>query len=185
MTLKQFLLLLVPSALWGSSFIFMKELSPIFGPLLTSTLRIVFASLFLFILYYFQNYKVNFKRDWKLFFIIGLGNSAVPFVLYAYAALYIPSSLSVIINSTSPMFGAIFGFMLLGDKLSLSKIIGISLGTLGVGLISSLVFAENSLELYLSIFACLGAALLYGLSGAYVKMKADDIPRLINFFRRI
>ena len=123
MSIKQFFMLLFISSLWGGSFIFMKMLSPIFGPILTSSFRLIAASLFLFVLFYFQKYKVHWKRDLKLFLIIGLGNSAVPFVLYAYAALYIPASLSVILNSTSPMFGAIFGFLLLGVRLSFNKYI--------------------------------------------------------------
>ena len=175
MTIRQFLLLLIPSALWGSSFIFMHHLSPVFGPMLTATIRILVASIFLISLFFVQGYKVHWKRDYRLFFIIGITNSAVPFSLYAYAALYIPSSLSVIINSTSPIFGAIFGLMLLKDKLSEMKVIGLFMGTIGVGLVSSDILAQNSLELYLSITACVLAALLYGLSGAIVKKYALHI----------
>jgi len=175
MTIRQFLLLLIPSALWGSSFIFMHHLSPVFGPMLTATIRILVASIFLISLFFVQGYKVHWKRDYRLFFIIGITNSAIPFRLYAYAALYIPSSLSVIINSTSPIFGAIFGLMLLKDKLSEMKVIGLFMGTIGVGLVSSDILAQNSLELYLSITACVLAALLYGLSGAIVKKYALHI----------
>lgn len=175
MTVKQFFLLLIPSALWGSSFIFMKELSPIFGPVLTSTLRIVSASIFLFALFGIQKYKVEWKRDWKLFTIIGLGNSALPFVLYSYAALHLPSSLSVILNSTSPMFGALFGYLLLKDRLTWNKYLGVILGSTGVAIVTSVVFIEPSTELYLSIVSCVGAAALYGLSGAYVKKYALHI----------
>lgn len=175
MTLKQFLLLLIPSALWGSSFIFMHHLSPVFGAILTATIRIIIASVFLIVLFAIQGYKIHWKRDYKLFILIGISNSAIPFSLYSYAALYIPSSLSVIINSTSPMFGAIFGLMLLKDKLSPMKITGLLLGTIGVGFVSSDILAEHSTALYLSIIACLVAALLYGFSGAIVKKYAQHI----------
>ena len=107
--------------------------------------------------------------------MIGITNSAIPFSLYAYAALYIPSSLSVIINSTSPMFGAMFGLMMLRDKLSGRTIFGLLLGTAGVGLVSSDILAQNSFELYLSIAACVGAALLYGLNSTIVKKYATHI----------
>jgi len=175
MTVKQFLLLLIPSALWGSSFIFMHHLSPVFGPILTSTIRIIVGALFLIVLFSIQKYKVYWKRDYKLFMLIGITNSAIPFSLYAYAALYIPSSLSVIINSTSPMFGAVFALILLKDKLSTSKVVGVLLGTIGVGFVSSDILAQHSTELYLSIIACTLAALLYGLNGAFVKMYAQHI----------
>jgi len=175
MTGRQLLLLLIPSALWGSSFIFMHHLSPVFGPTLTATLRTVIASIFLMGMFAIQGYKVYWKRDYKLFILIGITNSAIPFSLYAYAALYIPSSLSVIINSTSPMFGAMFGLMMLRDKLSGRTIFGLLLGTAGVGLVSSDILAQNSFELYLSIGACVGAALLYGLNSTIVKKYATHI----------
>lgn len=175
MTIKQFLLLLIPSALWGSSFMFMHHLSPVFGPILTSTIRIIVAALFLIVVFMIQNYKIHWKRDYKLFMIIGISNSAIPFSLYAYAALYIPSSLSVIINSTSPMFGAIFALLLLKDKLNVTKVLGLLLGSIGVGFVSSDILADPSLELVLSIIACSLAALLYGFSGAYVKKYAGHI----------
>lgn len=175
MTIRQFLLLLIPSALWGSSFIFMHHLAPVFGPILTSTIRIVVGAIFLVGLFAIQRYPIHWKRDYKLFMLIGITNSAVPFSLYAYAALYIPSSLSVIINSTSPMFGAIFGLLILKDKLNTTTVIGLLLGSIGVGFVSSDILAQHSLEMYFSIFACLLAAFLYGLNGAIVKKHATHI----------
>lgn len=169
MTVRQFLLLLIPSMLWGSSFIFFKELSPIYGPLLTSAIRILFAGLFMWIFFVVTKRSLDFKNNFMFLLIVGILNSAIPFTLYAYAALYIPSSLSVIINSTSPMFGALLGVFVLHEKLSLQKMLGLILGIVGVGIVSSFVFIEGNYLLYLSILACLVAALMYGIAGVYVK----------------
>lgn len=175
MSVKHFSLLLLISAIWGGSFIFMKELSPIFGPILTSSLRLLSASMFLFIIFYFQGYKINWKKNYKLFLILGIGNSAIPFSLYAYAALYISPSISVILNSTAPMFGAIFGYLIVKESFSYKKIIGLVFGTLGVGVITSLTFADGTLELYLSVIGCVVAAAFYGLSGVITKKYASHI----------
>ena len=175
MSLKQFSLLLLISAIWGGSFIFMKELSPVFGPILTSSFRLISASLFLFIVYHFQGYKINWKKNYKLFLILGIGNSAVPFTLYAYAALYISPSISVILNSTAPMFGAIFGYLIVKESLSYKQISGLVLGTLGVGIISSVTFLDGSTEMYLSVIGCIVAAAFYGFSGVITKKYASHI----------
>lgn len=175
MNLRQFLLLLLISAIWGASFIFMVVLSPVFGPVFTSSFRLLSASAFLFIVYSFQNYKINWKKNYKLFLILGIGNSAIPFTLYAYAALYLPASISVILNSTAPMFGAIFGYIIIKESLSYKKIIGLALGTLGVGVISSITLTDGTLESYLSVIACILAASLYGISGVITKKYASDI----------
>ena len=172
MSLKQFSLLLLISAIWGGSFIFMKELSPVFGPILTSSFRLLSASIFLFIVYFFQGYQINWKKNYKMFLILGIGNSAVPFTLYAYAALYISPSISVILNSTAPMFGAMFVYLIVKESLSYKQISGLVLGTLGVGVVSSVTFLEGSNEVYLSVIACVVAALLYGLSGVITKKYA-------------
>ncbi len=182
MSLKQFLLLLIPSMLWGSSFIFFKVLSPLYGPLLTSTIRILFGSLFMYFFFVITKRKLTFFTNIKFLFIVGVLNSAVPFTLYAYAALYIPSSLSVIINSTSPMFGALLGVIILHEKLSLQKLLGLITGIVGVGIVSSFVFVEGDLLLYLSIIACLVAALMYGIAGVYVKKVDHDLdPYQLTF----
>jgi len=175
MSLKHFLLLLLISAIWGGSFIFMKELSPVFGPILTASFRLLSASVFLFIIYYFQGYKINWKKNYKLFLILGIGNSAIPFSLYAYASLFISPSTSVILNSTAPMFGAIFGYLIVKESFSFKKIFGLVFGTIGVGVITSLTYVDGTLELYLAIISCIIAASFYGLSGVIAKRYASHI----------
>lgn len=175
MTIRQFLLLLLISAIWGSSFIFMKVLSPVFGPVLTSSFRLLSASAFLFILFAFQKYKINWKKNYKLFLIVGIGNSAIPFFLYSYAALHIPASISVILNSTAPMFGALFAYLIVKEKLSYLKILGLVIGSVGVGLVTSITFADGTIELYLSVIGSVTAAALYGLTGVITKKYASHI----------
>ena len=109
MNKTQAALLVLISAIWGGSFIFMRVLSPIYGPVYTSSLRLLSASFFLYSYYLIKHIKVEWKSNIKWFLIIGLLNSAIPFTLYAFAALYLPANLSVILNSTSPMFGLLFG----------------------------------------------------------------------------
>lgn len=175
MNKKQFFLLVIISALWGSSFIFMRVLSPIFGPILTASFRLIIGSLFLYIYFIYTKRKVEWKRDFKWLLIVGVLNSAVPFTLFGFAALYIPASLSVILNSTSPMFGMIFGFMILNDKFSVIKVIGLLCGTMGVVVLSNIFSNESESIMILSILACVLASAFYGLSGAIIKKYAYDI----------
>lgn len=175
MNYKQFLLLLFISGLWGGSFVFMKILTPIFGPILTSSLRLMFASLFLFIFYFSSKYKMKWKGNLKFYLIIGVLNSAIPFILYSFASLNIDASLSVVLNSTSPMFGALFGYLLLSNKLSKIQIIGLLVGSVGVIVVTSITFGDGSIYVVLSILSCILAALLYGFSGSYIKKYTKDI----------
>jgi len=170
------LLLVVLSAIWGSSFIFMRILAPVLGPLATADLRLLIAGAFLVLLFAASGYKLGWRQNGRHFLIIGLVNSAIPFFLYSFAALHIPASLSVILNSLSPMFGAVFSAIWLRELLTVKKSAGIVLGIAGVGLIGSL---GNFLARPLAVLAALAsvtAAMLYALAGIYIKKYASVVP---------
>lgn len=175
MKVKNLLLLLLLSAIWGGSFIFMRILSPVFGAVGTACLRALIAGVFLLIYFTFTKYKINWKRDWRFLLVIGIINSAIPFFCYSFAALYIPASLSVIINSMSPMFGAVFATAILKEKLTITKGFGLLFGTFGVALITGSKSAKSGVFVYLAIAACLIATICYGFSGAIIKKYAKGI----------
>ena len=176
MSLLNLLLLVVLSAIWGSSFIFMRILSPLLGPLATTDLRLLIAGAFLLLLFAAGGYKLEWRRHGRHFLVIGLVNSAVPFFLYSFAALHIPASLSVILNSLSPMFGAVFSAIWLHERLTLQKSAGIVLGISGVGLIGSLGNIRARPLAVLAALACVTAAMLYALAGVYIKKYAGAVP---------
>lgn len=175
MSKKQILLLVFVSSLWGSSFIFMKVLSPILGPILVSAVRLLGAALFLFIYMKVTKRKIRFKGYILFYLLIGVVNSAIPFVLYAFASLHIHASLSGTLNSSSPMFGAIVGYIVLKNKLEIKQIIGLIIGFVGVMIVSRTSLEQGSTEVVLSVFACLLAALCYGIAGTFVKRRGADV----------
>jgi len=170
------LLLLVLSAIWGSSFIFMRYLAPLIGPIATADMRMFIAGVCLVIFFAVTRFSPQWRKNWKHFLVIGLLNSAVPFVLYSVAALYLPASMEAIFNSMSPMFGAIFAALWLGEILTARKVVGLVLGIAGVVVTSSLGTVTVSLATVLAIAACLLAPACYGLAGAYIKKRASAVP---------
>ena len=120
----------------------------------------------------------DWRRNWRHFLVIGVLNSAVPFALYSIAALYLPAAMEAIFNSLSPMFGAIFAALWLGEKLTPSKIAGLVLGSAGVVVMSSLGNLPVALETTLAILACLLAPMCYGLAGVYIKKRAAGVKPL-------
>ncbi len=105
MKLKDLLLLILLAAIWGGSFILMRIIAPAIGPVGTAFSRLFIAGVFFIVYYRIIGQSLHFKRDWKVIALIGVVNSAIPFLLFAIAALHIPAALSSIINSMSPMFG--------------------------------------------------------------------------------
>jgi len=174
------LLLLALSAIWGSSFIFMRYLAPLIGPVATADMRMFIAGVCLVIFFSVIRFSPQWRRNWKHFLVIGLLNSAVPFVLYSVAALSLPASMEAIFNSLSPMFGAIFAALWLGEALTARKLVGLALGIAGVVVTSSLGAVSASVSTVLAILACLLAPACYGLAGAYIKKRACAVsPRAV------
>ncbi len=99
--------LVLLAALWGASFLFMRVAVPHFGPLPLAALRVAGAALLLLPLLAWRCGLGGLRRHWRPIAVVGVTNSALPFLAFSLAALYIPAGLSSILNATSPMFGAL------------------------------------------------------------------------------
>ena len=175
MTFRSALLLLALSAIWGSSFIFMRHLSPILGPVMTADMRVLIAGIALAAFFAAIGFKPEWRKNWKHFLVLGMVNSGIPFLLYSFAALYLPGSLEAILNSTAPLFGAVFSAIWLAERLTLRKAAGLVLGIAGVVLVSSMDTFERTPMGFLAVGACLLAPACYALSGIYVKKRASAV----------
>ena len=164
------------AAIWGGSFAFMRVLAPVLGPVLTAELRVLIAGLALLGFFAIIRFDVQWRKHWKLYLLIGALNSALPFFLFSFAARHIPASYSVILNSASPLFGAIFSAMWLGDKLTLSRSLGLVVGAAGVFFVANVKPAEVDSYFLLSILACLLATVCYGFTATYIKRFGKDAP---------
>jgi drug/metabolite transporter (DMT)-like permease len=170
--------LLILAAIWGGSFIFMRILAPTFGPVLTADLRVLIAGIALVVYFHLIKFDPEWSKYWKKYLFIGGINSALPFFLFSFAALHIPASLSVILNSTSPLFGAIFSAIWLKDSLTIRKIIGLLIGITGVALVTRMGLVDAGPLVGLAIVGCIIAAACYGFIAIYIKKNSGGAKSL-------
>lgn len=83
--------LLALSAIWGSSFMFIRWLAPLIGPVATADFRMLIAGIALLVFFLAARIRPGWRRNARHFLVIGLLNSAIPFVLYSAAALALRS----------------------------------------------------------------------------------------------
>jgi len=170
------------AALWGASFIFMKIGSPEFGPILFMAMRTFVASLFLIPLIFLTKNQSALSGYWGKIFIVGALNTAIPFVLFGWATLTLSAGNTAVLNSTTPMFGALVAYFWLKDTLSISAIIGICVGFLGVYFLMFNNLSDRVLEseprVVLPTLAAMLAALCYGISANYTKRYLAGISPL-------
>jgi len=103
--------LLVLAALWGASFLFMRIAAPDFGPVALVFIRVAGATLLLVPLLAVRGELAALGSHWRAIAIVGVLNSALPFLCFAYAALSINAGVSAIFNSATPLFAAIVAWL--------------------------------------------------------------------------
>ncbi len=156
--------LLLLAALWGGSFLFMRLGAADFGPLALAALRVTIAAAVLLPLLLWRAEWTVLRRHWRPIAAVGIVNSALPFMAFAYAALHINAGLASIFNATSPLWAAVVAWAWLGDRLSPPRVTGLAIGFAGVVWLawSKASFKPGAEAVGLAVLACLGAALLYG-----------------------
>jgi drug/metabolite transporter (DMT)-like permease len=130
-------LLLLLSALWGSSYAFIKLGVATIPPITLIAARTVIAGSLLLAILRWRGVRMPADwRSWRRFAIQALLNSVVPFTLIAWGERSLDSGLAVILNSTSPIFTFLLGSLLLRhEKASWPRFIGVVAGLSGVTLI--------------------------------------------------
>ncbi len=166
--------LVVLAAIWGASFLFMRIVAPVIGPLATADLRTLIAGLALAAYFAAIGFDAQWRRWWRQYAAVGLLTSGIPFLLYAYAALSLPAGLLSVINATAPMYGALFSVLLLGERLTRRVVAGLVTGVAGVALVTQ-PESEAAFAL-LPVLAASGSCLCYGLAAAYQRRFAPDVP---------
>jgi drug/metabolite transporter (DMT)-like permease len=106
---------------------------------------------------------------------VGSIGIAVPFALYAFAAMHAPASLLAIVNATAPIFGLGWGAALGEERVTARKGLGLALGVAGVALLARPGATPGPL-FHWAIAAALGACFLYGVVGVLVKRFAKGVP---------
>jgi drug/metabolite transporter (DMT)-like permease len=159
------------AAIWGASFLFNRITAPVLGPVLTAELRTLIAGIALAVYFAFAGFNPDWRRWGPQYLIVGILTSALPFLLWAYAALTLTAGLMSVLNATSPMWGALWSVVLLRERLSARKVLGLVIGVAGVVFVTQPQAGES-----VPVIAALAAAFCYGLAGAYMKRWASGVP---------
>ena len=170
------------AALWGASFLFMRMGASQFGPVALAFVRVAGASVFLLGVLAMRGDLTLLLKHWRALLIVGITNSALPFLCFSYAALSITAGLSSIFNATTPLFGALIAWVWLKDKLTASRVLGLAIGFTGVLWLAAdkASFKPGASDTGWAVIACLAATVLYGFSASFTKKRLTDVPPLVQ-----
>ncbi|MDP3246445.1 MAG: DMT family transporter [Polaromonas sp.] len=166
------------AALWGSSFLFTRLGAAEFGIVPTAGLRVLLAALFLLPVFLVKGVWADFRARAKAILFVGLLNSGIPFMLFAFAVMHITTGLTSILNATVPLTGALVAWLWLKDRPGGSRMLGLAIGFAGVTLLvvgksgfsaTGVAGAGSTGITLLAMGACLVATLCYGLAASFTK----------------
>ena len=166
------------AALWGASFLFMRIATPEFGPVALIELRTLVAALVLLPILFVSRKGHYLVPNAARLLIVGITGTAIPFTLLSYATLYVTAGYASILNATTPIFSALITWLWIREQLSVSAVVGLLVGFLGVTVLSfdkQSVTAEVS---WLPVLAAVMATLCYGFSANFTRQKMHHIHPL-------
>jgi drug/metabolite transporter (DMT)-like permease len=139
-----YLALILAMIFWAFSFVWVKEVYLVYGPLTTVLFRLVIASVLLlaFALLSGKIVKID-RRDYGTFVLLSFFEPFLYFMGESYGLMYVSSTVGAIIVATIPLFSPIAASRFHGEKLSPRTFIGILLSFFGV----SIVVLDNSFNL--------------------------------------
>jgi drug/metabolite transporter (DMT)-like permease len=174
MTRRYAFMLIALAAIWGASFMFIKVAVRELEPLALVSSRILLASLVLvpaaFLAVGVREAVQQFRAAVGRLAVMGLVNSAFPFLLLAWAETRLDAGLAAILQAAAPLCTAVISMRFGSDRVTGSRLAGVVLGFLGVAL---LVGAHTGGDLFAAL-AVVGTAVCYSSAGVFGAHKLRD-----------
>ncbi|MFC6062949.1 DMT family transporter [Streptomyces ochraceiscleroticus] len=160
----------VLALIWGFSFLFIKVGTQGYAPLHVTLGRMAFGTAVLAAVLVAKRDRLpRTLRTWVHLAVAALFLNALPFSLFAYSELTIPSTLAGICNATSPLWGMALSVVALSeDRPTRRRVAGLGLGFLGVLTVLGAWQGFSGTD-PLGTFMALGASLCYPIGWIYVR----------------
>ncbi len=165
--------LLFLGAVWGASFLFMRVAAHDFGAFGIVEVRLFLGALVLLPFLWRVRQQFN-ARLWLRLAGIAALNSAIPFVLFAWAAQRAPAGVGAIANATAVMFTALVALIFYGEPISPRRTVGLIAGFVGVTVLASGKMGGASV--WPAALAGTCASLCYGIGANLIRRQLVGVP---------
>ena len=168
-------LLLLLSAIWGSSFLFIKLGVDVLEPSVVVLGRLVIGALFLLALLPGRGGLAPLRGHLRPLVVLGALNNALPFWLLGFAETRLDSGLTAVIQAAAPIFTVILASRMdVSQRVTGTRLIGVGLGFVGVALLVGVQSGGN----VIAAIAVLGVACCYAISVLYAGRTVRALPPL-------
>ena len=174
---EKWVLLVLLSVIWGSSFILIKKSLEHFNPYEVGALRVLIAGIILLPLAILNIRKFP-KKHLKWLILAALTGNFIPMFLFPIAETEVSSSIAGIINSMMPIFVIIVGALLWKFQTTKRQVIGVIISFTGACILAFSGGEGGEFKL-IPILLLLLATLFYAIRTTTVKSKLSDVPAKI------
>ncbi len=175
---EKWILLIVLSLIWGSSFILIKKSLEHFNPYQVGALRVLIAGIILMPVAV-SKYKLFPKKHLKWLLLAAVTGNFIPMFLFPIAETEVSSSIAGIINSMMPIFVIVVGALIWKFETTKQQIIGILISFGGVCLLAFGGDGEGGEFKLIPILLLLLATLCYAISTTTVKSKLMEVSSTV------
>ncbi|MFF2848193.1 DMT family transporter [Streptomyces sp. NPDC058001] len=165
------------SLIWGFSFLLIKVGTHGYAPFQVTLGRLAFGTAVLAVALLVKRERLpRGARTWGHLAVSAFLLNAVPFSLFAYAELTVPSTLAGICNATSPLWGMALSLVALSeDRPTRRRVAGLGIGFLGVLTVLGAWQGFQGLDFKGTAMALL-ASLSYPIGWIYVRRTLAGSP---------
>lgn len=184
LTTKIILVYILLCLIWGSTWMAIRASLESLTPFISGGSRFLLAALFILILMKLKGVSLQKDRESiRLYLLMGFLSFVIPFGLVYWAEQFVPSGLASVLFGVYPFFVAIFSYFRLPDEfIGKLKIIGMSLGFIGIVVIFSDSFSTNFSNLFLGMIAVALSGVIQAWIAVTLKKSGKHLnPLSMNF----
>lgn len=171
--------MLLLAAIWGASFLFLRMAAPVVGPVAVAAFRVTLATL---VLLPFALSQVDWRQLKGLgptLLLSGLLSCVLPFIGLSQAARSLPAGLLSILNATTPLWGALVGWLWAKETLHRWRAVGLMMGFGGVAWLSVTHTPLDGSIPWSAIALALGSTLMYAIAVHHSKRYLSGLASIV------
>jgi drug/metabolite transporter (DMT)-like permease len=163
---------------WSSAFGAIKVSLEYAPPILFAGMRTLLCGLVVALAALVWGGRANLRRYWPIYLMLAVLNVVLFMGLQTFTILYMPSGSAAVVIYLQPILVGLASYLVLGEQLSVAKVVGLVLGFSGVVVVSAGSLSGSSLGTPLGVAFGVGSALSWALGTVYFKWHGERLSAL-------
>lgn len=187
---KDWVLFYLVGLIWGTSFLWIKIAVEDVSPMMLVAFRTLFGSLGLGLIVALNKQArvswIIIRKRLFDFFLLGMFNIALPWLLISWAEQFIDSGTAAVLNGTMPLFTILLSpIFIQDDRITLPKLGGLLIGFIGVVILMAPSIQGKWSNDLLGQAAILMATLSYASATVFARKKSGGLPAQMQAFLQL